>query len=1486
MIPPAPAPAFAETHRPFEPRRIRHVWRRRTGPPEVPRDGLAVLAIVLGLVAGHRPVPAAEWEAGFSKIDVTPDEPVRLAGYGNRETANVGVDASLFVRCLALRPLDRQPAAADDAAAAPTVEATPSDRLVLVSIESIGTPGAMTREIARVLEERHGLRREQVVFSNTHTHTGPDLASELSNIFGKPLTEAEEAAGLRYRKRLHEAILEAVAAALDDVAPAALDYASGQVTFAANRRVLTDGIWSGFGVQPDGPVDHSLPVLRVTDPASGRVRGLVFNYACHCTTLGGDHNRVHGDWAGVAAVRLETAYPDAVALCTIGCGGDANPEPRGTLAMAQAHGETVADEVRRVIADPMRRIDAAPEARFDYAALSFDLPTQEELRQRLQDRTPQTRRHAQQLLEVYQREGRLPATYPVPIQAWKFGDQLTMVFLGGEVVVDYALRLKRELEDSELWVTAYANDVLGYIASERMRSERGYEYDRSGVYYGLPGPWAAGTEDFLIGRVKTLVRGSGRSRPRSPEESLGQLRVADGFVAELVASEPLVRDPINLAFAADGRLWVVEMGDYPEGDREGRIRVLRDVDGDGVFDEATTFLDGLSFPTGVQPWRDGVLIAVAPDILFARDTSGDGRADEVETLYTGFRLANPQHRVSGFGYGLDHALHLASGDSLGEITSVRSGQVVNASGHDVLIRPDDGGLETTSGRTQYIRARDDWGRWFGNDNSRPMYHFPIESRYFKRNPAARYRTNQQQLFDPPVAPPVFPVTEATERFNDLFAANRFTSACSSIVARSPYFRVDDRDSLFICEPVHNLVHRSLLTPDGSSFRAERAEGEGQSEFLASADPWFRPVRVETGPDGMLWVVDMYREVIEHPEWIPQAWQQQLDLKAGHRRGRIYRVRPAEVPASKLPRFTSEDAPAWIEALRSPFGTLRDMAQRQILHLRPEAIDGLTDQLIAMARDHRRPETQVHALAILDASDRLSNELLREVLDRAISETGPDGDGAVRHRKSGVLIVATAIAESRFDTDPTLLQSFAALARHPDAAVVLQLALSLGEADSPSAGRALAEIAGRRDLDTWMRMAVTTSAATHAATIAEAVLRQIHAEPETLDTDLPELFADVLESGRDFGDDWLDRVADLLIASELPDETRLRLATAIVPRLRSAQGWKDRFESRLASLDDAAWALAFDRDADLSLRVQAMNYIRAGASLSDTRRDELWDLLDPTSPAEIQRAAVDDLVRRGDPTVVEELADRWGSLTRSVRDHAIRQVLSRRPLTERLLDLLEDDRLQTRDLSPAARQQLLQSGTQSMKARAARLVDSGGSPAKRQLVTRYLQAFVEQGPGDSASHLSDRQALGRELFQKHCAVCHVATDRGPAIGPSLENLTDLSDRNLVEAVLNPNLAVEPEFENYLVQTTDDRILAGVIESEVGNSLTLAQADGARITVRRDQVEAIRGTGLSLMPEGFEEQLSPHELQSIFVYLRGERGSPAQGGSPGGGEGHAR
>jgi putative membrane-bound dehydrogenase-like protein len=227
--------------------------------------------------------------------------------------------------------------------------------------------------------------------------------------------------------------------------------------------------------------------------------------------------------------------------------------------------------------------------------------------------------------------------------------------------------------------------------------------------------------------------------PLSPEESLKAIVLRPGMKVELVAAEPLVVDPVAFDWGPDGRLWVVEMRDYPNGmdgrgKPGGRVKVLDDDDGDGRYDRATLFLDELPFPTGVKVWREGVLITAAPDILFAKDTDGDGRADSVEKLYSGFGEGNQQHRVNGLRWGLDNWLHVGNGDSHGRVKSNRTGEVVNLSSRDTRIRPDDGRIEATSGNTQFGRERDDWDNWFGGNNSNPMWHYVLDDRYLRRNP--------------------------------------------------------------------------------------------------------------------------------------------------------------------------------------------------------------------------------------------------------------------------------------------------------------------------------------------------------------------------------------------------------------------------------------------------------------------------------------------------------------------------------------------------------------------------------------------------------------------------------------------------------------------------------------------------------------------------------------------------------------------------------
>ncbi len=446
-------------------------------------------------------------------------------------------------------------------------------------------------------------------------------------------------------------------------------------------------------------------------------------------------------------------------------------------------------------------------------------------------------------------------------------------------------------------------------------------------------------------------------RAKSPEASLRSIRVRPGFQVELVAAEPLVMDPIAFDWGADGKLWVVEMGDYPLGkdgrnQPDGRVRFLEDVDQDGIYDTSTLFLDGLAYPTGIMPWRDGVLIACAPEILFAADRDGDGKAEVRDTLFRGFNEGNQQHRLNGFDLGLDGWVYGANGDSGGRIRSFANGNEVDIRGRDFRFRPDEGLFEAESGQTQYGRHRDDWGHWFGGNNSNWAWQYVLSDHDLRQNPGYA-PPDTRTMIDTDGR--LFPLSRTLARFNDLHAANHVTSANSPTPYRDELFGPEFPESLFISEPVHNLVHRVVLERDGPVLTGHRATDEVESEFLASSDNWFRPTMLRTGPDGALWIADMYRAVIEHPEWIPDDWEARLDLRAGHDRGRIYRVYPVNQKPRLIPRLDRLELQELVASLDSPNGWQRDTAQRLLLHKDdPNAIEPLR----RLARESRHPKVRI------------------------------------------------------------------------------------------------------------------------------------------------------------------------------------------------------------------------------------------------------------------------------------------------------------------------------------------------------------------------------------------------------------------------------------------------------------------------------------------------------------------------------------------------
>jgi len=549
--------------------------------------------------------------------------------------------------------------------------------------------------------------------------------------------------------------------------------------------------------------------------------------------------------------------------------------------------------------------------------------------------------------------------------------------------------------------------------------------------------------------------------PKSPTEALNSFRLPPGFRIELVAAEPMVVDPIYLDWDAAGRLWVVEMRDYPMGlDGQGKpggvVKVLEDTDGDGRYDQATPFLEDVPFPTSVMPWRRGALVASAPEVFYAEDTDGDGRADVRKVLFTGFVPGNQQHRVNGFEWGLDGWVYGANGDSGGKVKSLATGKVVSISGRDVRFRPDTGEIETVSAQSQYGRRRDDWGNWFGNNNATWLWHVTLPEHYLRRNPQLAVKSVLRTLANYEDPTRVFPASPPMVRPNQPWSLNHVTSGCSPQPYRDELFGPEFATSVFISEPVHNAVHREVVERDGASFRSHRAPGETQTEFLASTDNWFRPITLKTGPDGALYLADMYRFVLEHPEWISQEMQARLELRAGQDKGRIYRIVPDGKPRRPIPHLAKLSSPGLVAALDSPNGWQRDTAQRLLFERADKTVSAALKNLLAITH---APQVRLQALATLG----MLGTLTADTVIAALADPHP-----------GVRSEALRQSEALAGQSDPVFPAVAALASDGDAAVRLQAAFSLGAWPPEKAEPILRDLAARDDADELLRIAVMSS----------------------------------------------------------------------------------------------------------------------------------------------------------------------------------------------------------------------------------------------------------------------------------------------------------------------------------------------------------------------------------------------------------------------------
>ncbi len=1416
---------------------------------------------------------------GSATVDITPDYPVRLTGYGGRSEEATTAAVRIHARALAIGPAD-------------------NPQTLLLTVDNCGIPASVTERVYAQISEQINLPRERFAISATHSHSAPWLRDFAPNIFAEiPPEHAERLA--RYESELTQKLVEVALQSLRQMTPAKLSLGFGRADFAMNRRALTDGRWSGFGEVPDGPVDQRVPLLVAHD-ANDRLLALLVNYACHCTTEGGNFNQISGDWAGFAADMLEEEFPGAVALVSIGCGADANPSPRGTHEQGKAHGRTLADEVIRILQEThLQRLNPQVTCRLDHIDLPLTaIPDRAGWEQQAQQGGV-TASRAAWFLKLLDEGGQIPTSVPsYPVQTWCFGDDLAMVFLAGEVVVDYALRLNEMLDGPRLWINAYSNDVPCYISSARLLREGGYETDSSMLYYRQPGRLAPETEDLICQTVQRLTPHEFYSEslreefpePKSPQDALNCFTVRPGVQVVLAASEPLIRDPVAFDWDHRGRLWVVEMGDYPlaNGPNHGRVRILEDVDGDYRYDTAVTFLDNLQYPSGIQCWQDGVIITMAPQIFYAEDTTGDGIADVREALYQGFAEGNQQHRVNGLRWGLDGWLYLANGDSGGSIggTGFIPGAAesrdpyagIELRGRDLKIDPQTNRLEALAGQSQFARERDDFDNWFGNNNSNPIWHYQFEDRYLSRNPHAGISGGRAPVAAVPGAAPVFPSSRTLARFNDFAASNRFTSACSTMIFRSHRLGEDVYGNAFTSEPVHNLISRLVLTPTADEsrigFHGERAPDEQDSEFLSSSDNWFRPTMLRTGPDGGLWVADMYRAVIEHPQWIPQEFQRRMDLTAGTDKGRIWRIIPASACCGEASNSPAADIgqPAadfhnssWRdispESLTKYFtvqnGWWRDLAHRLLTHhaaVSPAQTIGSSATmdaavvLLRMAADGGAGGVQAlyAAQQILAEVPKVSTpQLLRPFLLHADPEL----------RKAAVRLLEDDLA-SIGDADQEVLQRLIA---DPDYEVRRQLLLTLGQSDAEWAATLLGEaIAASADQPVLVSCGLTSL---HAHNISQvlSVLANRESTPPILQLTrllLPQaarLGASEAAAARtveilrsitpETGNASFADLADLLRDVLQSDTTAAVLNTAEVRQLRTAAA-------------TTAMNVARDVESEPDRRLAAFEFYAVVSTAAVSPADQEL-LLSPITPPILQQALIRSLVAAGDTDRISTLAASFDQLSPSVRSELLEQLLRRPRVTSVLLDQIAAKRISIAELNARHRQTLVEHPDADLAKRAATLLQPEAQSDLQQLIEQQLSA-VEQLQGSVAD--------GHEVFRRHCSACHRLGDTGKEIGADLTALKDRSTGSLLTAILDPNRAAESKFLSYSVVTSSGLQLTGMLRNETGSSITLLSPDGKELVLPRTEIELLQSSGKSLMPEGLQRDLSTQHLADVIAFLQ--------------------
>ena len=976
-------------------------------------------------------------------------------------------------------------------------------------------------------------------------------------------------------------------------------------------------------------------------------------------------------------------------------------------------------------------------------------------------------------------------------------------------------------------------------------------------------------------------------KPLAPEESVKRFQVPSGFRLELIAAEPLVREPTGMCWDARGRLFVCELHGYNmdgqldieelnktgELDRSvrrvraseeimqaakqhtyGTVKLLSDTDGDGRMDHAEVFADKLPPCYGICPARDGVITVGSPDITFLADRDGDGLAEVREVLFTGFEVGPIERGINSPQWGLDDWIYVGCGHGSAVITGPHLAQPVKLPRTDFRIKVDGSAIEPILGGTYtvgfaFTERGDRFTIW---TYSSGIFIPPIPWHYLARNPDFAPRRLEERIGDNRTYPTSEPHPWRTRRSEDPdFAAfynkrngvketspnGYFTSACSPLIYQSNSLP-GLQGQMLTCEPAQNMVHRSVITRDGPLLSLSRSPGEEKSEFLTSTDQWFNPIALTHAPDGSVAIADFYREIIEDYSAIPRYLQQQYGLKNGINHGRIWRLVHQEMPTAS-PADMSQLTPEQLVDELASANFWRRQTARRLLTERQQT--DMAQKIAQLVQSDSPTATVMSALYSLEALGKLDPPIIQTAL------ASPD---------PGIRIHGLRLSEPWLDREPVLLEQVLAMTTDSDDSVVLQLALTLGESRNPHAFEKLAELARQRGDIRWMDTAIVSSLNGRAGTMLDLLL----ADEEHLGhaSEILKPLTETIASRRD-GEEisaLLQRLSDV--------NDRWVLATCL-------HGLKGRSHSKSIQLSapavEAITQLASVSDRKVAKLSQEL--IRRLGVESNAERTERIDhalslLADIQLSHEERLAALSEIDNENSLEVTQGLVAAVASGTPMLQTALLDALFSRQDRLAEIISALEARTFPTSVLTAIQRSALLDHPDSDLRQRAHKLLDLPAKAETSEQFTRYVSALK------NTRDLS----RGGELFQKQCAMCHQAHGVGTEVGPNLTAENKRAEETLIQDILSPSGSITAGYSTYIVSTTSGQVLTGLLTSESATSITLKQQEGKTHTILRKEIEMLKSSPVSLMPDNLTNALEPQDVADLVAWLKSDSAKAPQ------------